>query len=263
MQKIPFYLLPNRIILTTDRTASVMEFRKVYQRIIKLYKGIDNVIELEIKNNEQRRQDVFNRTVELHFYDQDHKKLFVATGSAKPGTLGIMTVSIREEDLANINPQMLKVAAKFSNEEMLYSDAQFDLFITAEVVDGFNETLEDVLETLTVFNYEFDSDGYVSEIGRFGLAQNDDNSSLPIRSIRVEIVTSDYVEPIRVQATSDKSTAIGTRWVDIGIIDPDDFNSNVIFSGDYLFIRFLFPKYRDQVTRKISAGTVDKIIIRN
>lgn len=262
MQKIPFYLLPNRITLTTDRTGSVMEFRKVYQRHIKLYKGIDNTIELEIKNNEQRRENVIGREVQMHFFDQNHKKLFTSVGTARAGTVGIMTVTVPQQELDFLNPQMLKVAVKFSDDEVLYSDAQFGLFITAELFDGFNERLMDVLDEITVFNYEFDLNKYVSEIVRFGTNINDDYSSVPSRSLSVEVITSDYTQDITVQATSDKSTAFGTTWTDIGTISPAAFNTEVSFVGNHRFIRFVFPKYTDDIYKTL-AGTVDKIIIRN
>ena len=58
MQKISSYLYSNRIVINLDLASSPVEWRIVYQRNVKLYKGYDNIIELDIKNAEQRRFNV-------------------------------------------------------------------------------------------------------------------------------------------------------------------------------------------------------------
>jgi len=53
MQKISSYLYSNRIQLMADvivlDSAYPVEWKIVYQRPIKIYKGVDNVIELDVK----------------------------------------------------------------------------------------------------------------------------------------------------------------------------------------------------------------------
>jgi hypothetical protein len=58
MQKIQSYLYPNSIIVTAYLAGFSTEYKNVYQRNIKIYKGINNVIEFDIKNADQKRIDL-------------------------------------------------------------------------------------------------------------------------------------------------------------------------------------------------------------
>jgi hypothetical protein len=58
MQKVQSYLYPNRIILLADVAGFTVENRVVYARTIKIYQGIDNVIEFDIQNADQKRIDL-------------------------------------------------------------------------------------------------------------------------------------------------------------------------------------------------------------
>ena len=58
MQKISSYLYPNRIQLLANLASFNVEYTNVYQRTIKIYKGVDNVLEFDIKNADQKRLDL-------------------------------------------------------------------------------------------------------------------------------------------------------------------------------------------------------------
>lgn len=253
MQKIQVYLVPNRIKVTTDVTGFATEFRQVYQRKLKLYKGIDNAIEFDVRDSDQRKQNVVGYSIIIKFFDDSHKNLFSVQGSPVLGKPGIMTATITAEDIDLIDPQMLKMAAYLRNdseERLLYSDSQFDLFGKVEILNGYNEIGQpgDVIEELTVFNYEADSKEYVSEIGTFGSVINNDYSTHPTRSVTFEF-EGVYNGIIAVEATRDKSTAFGTNWETIGSWDTD-IDSTKTFTGDYRFVRF-----RVNRDRELGAGS--------
>lgn len=223
MQKVQFYLVPNRITVTTDMAGFTTEYRQVYQRTIKLHKGIDNTIELEVKNSDQRRQDVVGQEVVIKFFDAERSNLFSATGTAILGKPGLMSVTISEQSLINIDPQMLSAAAFLRNgneDKILYSDSQFDVLARVEVLDAYNDA-PDLADEVTVFNYEFDRKGFVSEIANFGNKHNEDYSTRPFRNMTVEAFGT-YAGIIEVEATTDKSTAFGTNWIKI-----DDWDTRI------------------------------------
>ena len=79
MQKISTYLYPNRIELLADLAGFTVEYTNVYQRNIKIYNGIDNVLEFDIKNADQKRIDLSTLTqIELNVMD--------AQGNALPNS---------------------------------------------------------------------------------------------------------------------------------------------------------------------------------
>ena len=60
MQKVQSYLCPNRVILIADLTGFTVEKKTVYARTVKIYKGVDNVIQFDVQNAEEKRIDLTN-----------------------------------------------------------------------------------------------------------------------------------------------------------------------------------------------------------
>lgn len=277
MQKIQFYLVPNRITVTTDMAGFTTEFRQVYTRTIKLYKGIDNTIEFEIRNSDQRKQDVGGATITAMFFDFDRKKLFEVAGtmaqdSAGNYPVGTMSVVVPAATIAKIDPQQLVVAVKMTKgitDYPLYADSQFGLAATCDLLDGYNAA-PDFTDQLNVFNYEFDANAYFSEIGQFGTRINEDYAEAPTRSITAEIYPkAGFNGDVMIYATADKSNAGDVRWtlvdtvsVNASIWDPVD--DAVVVSGAYNYVRFKYKKWIEPVEpHHTLTGNLDKVIIRN
>lgn len=271
MQKISFYLVPNRITVTTDMVNNgySTEKRQVYQRNIRLYKGIDNTFELDVRQSDDRRLSVVGNVAVIKFYDAARQNLFSVTATPILSKTGIMTVTIPKTTLEKIDPQLLTMAAFLrdsnDNETILYADAQFGIGPTVELLNGYNDApaLIDVVKT---WNYDMGSKDLISEIVDFKNKINDDYASSPISSSNV-VVTTNATNPYRgnitVEATDDKSLALGNRWTVIGTINSTEFVSGKRFSGEWRFLRFRYPKWVDANTQKEITGIIDKIVINN
>jgi hypothetical protein len=142
MQKISSYLYPNRIKLLLDLPGFFTEYTNVFQRNVKLYKGIDNVIEFDIKNADQKRIDL-NTLSDISMTVMD------STGNALPNSpyeitsipalRGIATVTIPMEDLTDLTDQYLKysiTAMKDYKPIILYADTQFGVDSTIELISS-------------------------------------------------------------------------------------------------------------------------------
>jgi hypothetical protein len=139
MQKISSYLYPNRIELLADLSGFTVEFTNVYQRNIKIYNGIDNTIEFDIKNADQKR-------IDLTTLSQIYLNVMDVSGNALPNSpyiitplliKGIGATTIPQEDLLNLSPQYLAFsvsAMKNGNAVMLYADTKFGAVGTMELV---------------------------------------------------------------------------------------------------------------------------------
>lgn len=262
MQKISFYLLPNRITVRTDRTGFTTENRKVYQRKLRIYKGIDNQVEFEVLNGDSRKESVVGYEIKLKVFDANRNILIDdLTGQAIVGKPGLMAVTFTKELIADIDPQQLKVAAYLTNEteeRILYSDSQYDLALTLELMDGYNG-VEENIEELTAFNYEHDRAMFVSEYGNFGRLINDDYASVPNKTITVELGSgSNYQGIIEVEATKTKSTSIGNQWVPLESWDTAEDETKT-YIGDYLFIRFKFGGRGPGSGAKFNVTIVDGV----
>lgn len=139
MQKIISYLYPNRIEILADLNGFNVEYTKVYQRTIKIYNGIDNTIEFDIKNADQKRIDLTTVTViQLNVMDASGNALATSPYTITPTLLkGIGTAVIPQSDLLNLDPQFLKYsvsALKNSAPVLMYCDSRFSAVGTIELV---------------------------------------------------------------------------------------------------------------------------------
>lgn len=242
MQKIHFYLVPNRITVTTDMAGFNTEFKQVYQRKIKLHKGIDNTIQLEVRNADQRKQNVVGHTVTLKFFDAARKLVFTATGDAIMSMPGLMSVTITADTIANVDPQLLTVAAFIndgSTDAILYGDTDFNVMCTVEILNAYNE-ISDIVDEVTVFNYEYDKAAYTSEIALFGPELNNDYLSTSGTKTVTFDLTGTYDGTIQVEVTKNKSTANSNTWTRL-----DDWNCSIetsktyTASSEYRYVRFI------------------------
>lgn len=270
MQKISFYLLSNRITVTTDLANSgySTEKRQVYQRTIKLYKGVDNTIELDVRQSDERRLSLVGKTANINFYDAIKQVLFSATATPVLSKTGIMTVTIDKELIEFIDPQKLTMVITLldgnSNETILYADTQFGLEATVDLMNGTN-AISTVIDTVSTWNYDMGSKDLISEIVDF---KRKINSSIDgtFTTTSTVVVTPNGLQPyagtITVEAADDKSLAIGNTWTTIGTIVEDEYSEKT-FTGAWRFLRFRYPKWVDPQTQLQSTGIVDKITINN
>lgn len=150
MQKISSYLYPNRVQLLADLASSAnpqTEYTNVYQRIVKIYNGIDNTIEFDIKNADQKRIETRDGLtgiipdvtfIEMNVMDASGNALPNSPYTVTPTALkGIATVTIPATDLSYLNPQFFKYsvsAIKDGNNTLLYADSRFGAVGTLELV---------------------------------------------------------------------------------------------------------------------------------
>ena len=70
MQLVPRYLVSNDTVVVSDDFSANKEYNKVYQRNLKITKGIDNVIAFEVKNSDQKPVSILNTYTPMLKYIQ-------------------------------------------------------------------------------------------------------------------------------------------------------------------------------------------------
>lgn len=139
MQKIQSYLYPNRIELLADLAGFNVEYVNVYQRNVKIYSGIDNTLEFDIKNADQKRIDLTGLTIQMNIMDAKGIALPTSPYSVTPEVAkGLATVTIPQDDLANLTSQSLKYSVTATSASgqaiMLYCDSRFGAAGTIELI---------------------------------------------------------------------------------------------------------------------------------
>jgi hypothetical protein len=116
MQKVQSYLYPNRVILLADLAGFTVENKVVYAKTIKIYQGVDNVIEFDIQNVDQKRLDLTTLSnLKVNVMDAGGKSLAnspysmslvtsaTATGATVNATTGQATTTTITVPSANIS----------------------------------------------------------------------------------------------------------------------------------------------------------------
>jgi hypothetical protein len=247
-----------------------VEWKIVYQRPVKIYKGVDNVIELDVKNADQKRIDIFGKTIKFVVMDQTDKEIntYTATvlddGSTTPALKGLAKVTIAEGDLTALDPQYLKYSVYMLNSDttktLMYGDASFGGHGTLEVLSGITPKVRPT-QTYDDFQQETNYQGltFAERIITYY------SSAIPVKFYEAEPTTSaeitvtltDFVGTVGIQGT--KKATIGHEafkdapFNTTQVFDEGDITGTetVTFTVDTTNLTYL------RVTYIKTTGTVD------
>lgn len=269
MQKISSYLYSNRISVVADLASYPVEWKPVYQRTIKLYKGMKNTVEFDIRNADQKRINISSYNIKCLVMDNFNQEVLTVDVDAVPNTTGLATMIIHASDIAYIAPQFLKYTLYIlgENEEKtpLYGDTQFgiggviDLKAGAmpevpdpQIIDNFIYLIDDAIPGNYVYTYVSDS----VEVN----PRNDINDR---HSIRLEFWPNLFNAEVTVQITNDVVVSAATQWEDLetfSISDTTDrvnkiYNEIADYSNNIGWLRI---KY---IPDTENTGKIDKVLV--
>jgi hypothetical protein len=165
MQKIISYLYPNRIELLADLAGFNVEYTNVYQRNVKIYSGIDNTLEFDIKNADQKRIDLTTYdSISLNIMDASGNPVGNTPYDVTPTLLkGIATVTIPADDLIGLDKQTFKysvTALDGTTQIILYADSHFTALGKLELIGSAIPSTKPT-RTFNSFTGEIDLNGNV------------------------------------------------------------------------------------------------------
>lgn len=267
MQKISTYLYPNRIdIISSNEEPLPVEWRIVYQRNIKIYKGVHNKLTLDVKNADQKRIDIENRDIKFVLLDLLGQEIYTANIDPSPSK-GLATVTIPDTELEHITPQFLKfsIYELIDNEKyLLYGDTQFgasghiELYdtvlaktIAPKIIDNFLSVQD---ADYTVERKTFTSEAVEASTG---------NNTITDIEIRLDFDFLSLKADVTVQFTEDAIVNHSTTWRDVETfpVDVSTVGLTKIYSGsDYSnnvnWVRIKYLRDKD------NTGSIDRVVVR-
>lgn len=148
MQTIKSYLYPNKITVQfVDPTIFSVRNRIVYTSPIKVYQGIDNPLQVVIKNQDQRPINTTGYLVQVDIQDPINKGSMesLAVTVADP-TKGLGTVTIPRDVVNALDQKFYKITVKLisqatNKEQPLYLDDNYGATLDLEVLPGWYESM--------------------------------------------------------------------------------------------------------------------------
>lgn len=254
------YLLKNRISIVLNEAGIATEYRPVYYRQLKIYKGINNVLEFRLLNSDQKPVSLSTYTPKFVAYDENNKLVLEKTATiiddfSSAASKGRFNVTVADNDTLNLKGQYLTytiymVDSSSNSNVVTYNDAQFGSCGTIEI-----ETcaFPGPLDSYTVSTFTQDNTDWYSESIEADPAKNG-NEALHTAAV----YTDNYVGDVTVQATLENQVIGTTNWADIATVTFSGSESTptpINFNGVFSHIRF---KATANPSEKIT-----KVLVRN
>ena len=277
MQKVQSYLYPNRVILIADLAGFNVENTVVYAKTVKIYKGVDNVIQFDIQNADQKRLNLVTNApvtgIRMNVMDIGGNALPNSPYVVYPSdsVKGIGVVTIPSDDLRDIQHQNLRYSVTASdtsgNTIPLYNDSRFSAVGTMEIVES----------AVPVIRPSVTYDQFVGEINFMGNVINH-SSAIPCKfyeavstsTLTFTMTLTDFIGEVYLEATEDMTIAVSsfTNSPKIQTFSTTvATTTTVTFTGvvgtyNYFRVSWLYPdvwQYGAQTTNQF--GSVDKIVV--
>ena len=257
MQKISSYLYPNRVELLADLAGFITEYTNVYQRIVKIYKGVDNVIEFDIKNADQKRIELVTDPV----FTDITLNVMDATGNSigqyevtPSGTLkGIAIATIPSADIDSFSPQFFQYSvtvSKDGNNIPLYADSRFGAVGKIELVGTAMPKIRPS-KVYDKFAGEIDFAGNV--MNRTSAIPTKFYETVPSSIMSFEISTNDFTGSIYLEGTTDSTISVNSflnaekiqTWTTtVPATTMITFSDIAIGKFNYFRVTWTYPDYR-------------------
>ena len=257
MQIFSSYLLQNRVPVIWYETGYLMEYKIVYQRNIKVYKGVSNQVQFEILNADQKRVDISDKTLKVYITTQEGKlvlerELDILNDGSSTALKGIAQVKFEEDDFLDYDPQQLNYALVHAQGR-----EEFPVFVnTYHGATGTIELLSGIVpkptETVESNRWLLISGVYEGEALEGGNGVGGSNSSLHTMAL----YTTAFTGTVTVKTTVANSVNQSTVWTTIDEFELTDQSgiTNRNYQGLYSYFRVDYTE---------TAGTVDKVLLRN
>src|SRR6056300_1395886 len=131
MQLVTRYLVNNRIEIVANEAGFITEYKPVYHRQIKLYKGIDNVLQFRLLNADQKPINSSAYTPKFVAFDENNSMVIekdcAVLDDGSSASRGLFQVTVTENELLNLKQQYLSynvyLVDAASDKILTYSDS--------------------------------------------------------------------------------------------------------------------------------------------
>ena len=142
MQTITSYVYSNQVeIQVVDPTIFTTRNRVVYNRTIKVYQGIDNPLQIVIKNQDQKNVDMTGYDVQVDIRDTESGAVMASYSVGfSDVTRGLGTIVIDRETVNDLDQRYYKLTTKRISEDSEspnYIDDNYSVSLDLEVLPGY------------------------------------------------------------------------------------------------------------------------------
>jgi hypothetical protein len=228
MQLISIYLYPNKVDLYTNSLAdwTTERYRKVYNRTLKIYRGVDNKIDLQARNQDQKAAALGSSSLVFTLIEPEQKKKIIETDCVISSAVnGKSYVVLSSAQLNDVQPGFYQYTLRVeqrtveSNGDYIvtssrpaYTDSQYDPFGNIEVVgsmQGEPQYSTEIKEFSRQVDFQNNTTRYTS-----GIINAYPTTSTPQRLHTFQFYPNDCTGTLTVQASQDAGGS-PKNWVTV------------------------------------------------
>jgi hypothetical protein len=152
--------------MVIDLTDSTARGRILYSRTVKIFKNIDNTVELRFVNHDQKPTSIYGYVPKFHMVDQENQEVVLTKNAtvlddgSTSSNRGLAQVILPASDLANLEAGFYSFCVKLvsaedvTEETIVYVDDNFDASGELQLLRGAYPDM-DVVATDSIDEYDF------------------------------------------------------------------------------------------------------------
>ena len=278
MQFLPIYLYPNTLAVILDLDATTRGVNQVmYQRDLKIQKGIKNQVQVQFKNSDQKKVRIYNtQTFVFSMFDAINQRLIVEKGLdildlGTTSTRGLALLTLNESDTLDLDRSSYQYSVKLLGSDgsyaPAYSNTYYGMAGTLHLSNDVNPVLKDSV-SVTTFNPVW-NDGislYENFSGNL-YADPAFNGNSALHTVAIYMTA--YKGTVYVEATLDNTPGSSGNYSVVSTLTYNGYTGigYANFNGVYSYIRIRHVPARgpsDADNRNTAySGTVDKVLYRS
>ena len=275
MQFNPVYLYSNKLDVFTNPLASwqTERYRRVYNRNLKIYRSVDNRIDLQVRNSDQKASNITGSTLVFNLVTRETQDLILQKDCTSQDLLsGKVFVTLTELDMLDIDPGFYNYSIvkevretvdstdyKVTSRIPMYMDSQYGTIGTIEVSGDVSGAIDKSV-VVDKFNYtnpftqgDETPKFYISSIIDARPTINTANSLHTF-----QFYHTNYVGSVTIQGNIDEqgATPRENKWTDITTVDlSSEKYKNVVGKWNWFRIKHV-PLGTSSVARFTVAQTL-------
>ena len=280
--KLPVYLYPNifEVIVDLDNNNRIIQV--MYQRGLKVQKGVKNTIQLQFKNSDQKLLNVSTSTFVFTLFDTvDNRDLIqkqvniLDTGSTATyyASKGLGEVVLTESELESFETAFYAVGIKVLDSDgsyyPAYANTYYDVAGVLEVRNDLYPTLvpsQEVAYWQMYYNADIGFQQYEYYSGNLP-AYPQFNSNVALQTVAVYM--TNYIGTVLIEGTLENDPASFGNYAIISTKSYNNFTGidYTNFNGIFSKVRIRYIPAKDPITNENNntaySGTVDKAFYRS
>lgn len=277
MQFLPIYLYQNNLDVILDLDPTIQGVNRVmYQRDLKIQKGIKNQVRIQFKNSDQKRINIYNtQTFVFSMFDAINQRLLLEKNlevlEINTATKGLAQLTLTENDTVDLENSSYKFTVRLKDSDgtylPTYSNTYYDMSGTLQLRSDIYPTLQPSQE-ITSFQKSFNANTNLYEHKTRAIYSNPEyNGNTALHTAAFYL--NSYKGTVLIQATLNNDPDDLNKYSTIQTKTYNGFSGvdYVNFNGIYSYIQIMHipntqPGDSDN-DNPAYFGSFDKILYRS